>query len=337
MELVMGCDPHLDTYTTAVVDPTGRPHDRQQHSNTKTGWTQTIRICRRLGVTKVGVEGASGYGRGLATALTRAGIAVFEIPTRITAASRTSKGKTDPGDAVAVARATARGEGHSWADTPQLEALRVVVNRRETLVRAQTVDLNQLRALLVDIDPERAATLSRIRSKKALTELSKVRYHGDTHRDVAAQLIRSIARTCLTRHIEIAALTGMLKQLLPPEGRRLVAVIHGCGVITAATLCAELAGTNRFATHAKFAAWTGTAPIPVSSGRTDRHRLNRGGNRQANRALHTIIITQHRQHGEAHTYITRRCTEGKTPKEAIRAAKRHLARRIWKLLNNQPT
>jgi len=103
-------------------------------------------------------------------------------------------------------------------------------------------------------------------------------------------------------------------------------------LISAATLLAEMAGTDRFATDAKFANWAGAAPLQASSGRHQRHRLNRGGNRQINAVLHTIILTQRRHHGPAHTYLQRRRTEGKTEREAIRALKRHLARHIWKTL-----
>lgn len=331
--IAMGCDPHLDTFTAAVIDESGRPIDQRRCSNTPTGYAEAARMCRRHHLVTVGIEGASGHGRPLAAYLVQHGIEVIEVTSRVTAAGRDRAGKTDPGDAVVVARATAADRGHTWRHDPALEALRVLVHRRDSLVKAQTGDINQLRALLAEIDPDRAARMRRLRSKTVLTQLGRVRYGGNPHRVTIAAVIRQIARTCLDRRHHIHQLTTHITDLLPPSGHRLVEHIHGCGVITAATLIAELAGTAGFATAARFASWTGTAPIPVSSGRTDRHRLNRGGNRQANRALHTIIITQLQTSGEAAHYTHRRITEGKTRKEAIRAAKRHLARRIWKLLN----
>jgi transposase len=108
----------------------------------------------------------------------------------------------------------------------------------------------------------------------------------------------------------------------------------GCNTIVAAQLLSQFAGTDGFATDAKMAAWAGTAPLDASSGRQQRHRLSRGGNRQANRAIHTIVVTQHGTGGPAADYIARRISEGKTPKEAIRAAKRHITRRIWKTLHH---
>ncbi len=334
MSLAMGCDPHLDSFTVAVIDSHGRDLEHRRCPNNREGYVQAARLCRRYRIERVGIEGASGHGLGLAVYLFEHGFDVDQVSTRVTASGRDRDGKTDPGDAVVVARATAAGRGHQWSYDPTLEALRVVVHRREALIRAQTADINQLRALLAEIDPHRAATLGRLRSVRTFQQLSRVRYRGNPHRSTVAGLIRDIARTCLRRRHQITQLTRQLPQLLPEAGHRLTQQIPGCGVVTAATLLAELAGTGPITSHTKFAAWTGTAPIPVASGRTDRYRLNRGGNRQANRALHTIILTQHRTHGEAHHYIQRRIQEGKTRKEAIRAAKRHLARRIWKLIHN---
>jgi transposase len=325
----MGCDPHLDSITAAVVDGTGRPLERRRCPNTERGFTELARMCRRHGLDTVGIEGASSYGQPLAVFLTGKGIGVVDVAARVTAAGRDTAGKTDPGDAVVIARAVVAGRGHQWVYDPATEALRVVVHRRESLVRAQTADINQLRALLKEVDPERAATLTRLRSVTQLKQLARVRYGGNIHRQTVASTIRSIARTCLARRVEIDALTKALPGLLPAPARAMTRNVKGCGVITAAILFAEIAGADGFASHAKFAKWAGAAPIPVSSGRTNRHRLNRGGNRQANRALHIIIVTQQRSGGLAADYITRRQQEGKTTKEAIRAAKRHLARRLW--------
>ena len=330
--LAMGCDTHLDWFTAAVVNPYGQPVDQRRCHNGPAGYAEAVRMCRKHDITVVGIEGASSHGRPLAAYLTAQGIEVHDVPARVTAAGRDTGGKTDPGDAIAVAKAVASARGYRWIDDPDREALRVVVHRRETLVRAQTADINAMRALLTEIDPQRSASMGRLRSKRALQSLARVRYHGDTHRDTVAGMIRDIARECLRRREQINQLAKTIARLLPPEALRLIAEIEGCGVITAGILFAELAGTAGFATAAKFAKWAGAAPIPVASGRTDRYRLNRGGNRQANRALHIIIVTQHRRGGEAADYIRRRQSDGKTQKEAIRAAKRHLARRIWKLI-----
>lgn len=333
---VMGCDAHLDTVTVAVVDRVGAELETATLPNTPTGWGDTLEMCHRHGVSVVGIEGASGFGRRMAQTLTAAGIRVREVPTRLTARTRhvDGAGKTDPGDARTIARAVLNAHGHRWGDHPDYETLRVLTARREHLVRAQTAETNQLRALLIEINPERAAQLGRLRSVRSLEALTRIEATGDTHRRTVAQIITEIATGCLTRHHEIRQLTQRIEAVMPPAGKALIAEFHGCGVIVAAQILSQIAGSDGFATDAHMASWAGTAPLDVSSGRQQRHRLNPTGNRQTNRAIHTIILTQHRHHGEAAHYIQRRTTEGKTTKEAIRALKRHLTRRIWKTLHN---
>jgi transposase len=339
IELVAGCDPHLDSFTVAVIDRTGRRLDTTVLANRVSGWETAVKLCGRWGVSTVGIEGASGYGQPLARNLSQAGIGVIEVPTRLTARLRKvdGAGKTDPGDAAAIGRAVLAGQGSVWRDDPDAETLRIVSHRREELVRAQTQEINRLRALLAAIDPERAQTLGRIRSLAQLDRLTKLRYGGSRHRQTVAALIRRIGADCRHRLLQIRRLETDLKQLLPPAGHALINQIQGIGVITAAALLAEMAGTDGFATDAKMAAWAGTAPLDASSGRQQHHRLNRGGNRQANRAIHTIALTQLRHHGPAADYIARKTSQGKTRKEALRAVKRHITRQIWKTIRNTNT
>jgi len=339
MDLVMGCDPHLDSFTVAVVDQTGRCLETLTLPNRRSGWETAVGICRRLDLPTVGIEGASGYGQRLAQTLSAAGIRVLEVPTRLTARLRKvdGAGKTDPGDAAAIGRAVVSGQGSEWCDDPEGETLRIVTHRREELVRAQTQEINRLRALLAEIDPERAGTMTRIRNLSQLKVLTKVRYGGNRHRETVAVLIRQIAADCGSRLNQIRQLERTLKELLPKAGWTLVGNIQGIGVITAAVILAEMAGTDGFATDAQMAAWSGTAPLDASSGRQQRHRLNRGGNRQANRAIHTIALTQLRHQGQTFNYVKRRTAQGKTQKEALRAVKRHITRQIWKTIRNTNT
>ncbi len=332
MAHVMGCDPHLDTFTAAVVDDLGRRLEITAGANSRHGWSQAVRLARRHRVTRVGIEAASGYGRSLAETLTGAGFEVVEIPTRLTANWRKARSgsKSDQGDAELIARATAAGEGSTWTNQAEAEALRVLVHRRRALVKAQTAEATQLRALLAEIDPPRAAATPRLRSTRAFTALSRVRYRGNPHREMAATVIRQAAASCRRRLQDIRQLEHRIAQLLPPTGRRLADTIPGIGVWGAAVICAEMAGTDGFASDRAFAKWAGVAPLQASSGRIQRHRLNRGGNRRVNHVIHTAILYQLRNQGEAATYITRRETQGRTRPEAIRAAARHLARRIWK-------
>lgn len=147
----MGCDPHLDTVAVAVVDGAGiRVLDEQVVANTVAGHGEVAAMCRSLGVSQVGIEGASGYGRALAVTLHRAGVAVWEVPTRATVTGRRRQGrsKSDPIDARAIARAVVAGDAHRWSNDTDLETLRRLVNRRETLVKQQSQAINQLRALI---------------------------------------------------------------------------------------------------------------------------------------------------------------------------------------------
>ena len=144
-----------------------------------------------------------------------------------------------------------------------------------------------------------------------------------------------IARDELRRLRELTHTINALKPRSPsssPRSRRSWSPSPGCGPLTAAKLVGEIAGADRFSTDAKLARAAGIAPIPASSGRTDRHRLDRGGNRQINAAIHRIAVTRARCHPETQDYIARKKAEGKTNRDAIRCLKRHLARRIWHLL-----
>ncbi|NIV87883.1 MAG: IS110 family transposase [Actinobacteria bacterium] len=332
----MGCDVHLDTIAAAVVDGTGAEIEGVTVPNTVTGWEQLTGLVADYQIGTVGIEGASGFGRRFAATLVAADIEVREVPTRLTARQRRTDGagKTDPGDARTIARATARGQGSRWTNDDTLETVRVLHVRREHLVNTQTADINQLRALIVELDPAIASELKRLRSARDFRTLTTFEFPTNTrHQSTVVGLIRSIAQDCLDRLDQIRLLERQLETVMPPAGNALIATLTGCSTVTAARILAEIAGTDRFGTDAKMAAWAGTAPLDASSGRQQRHRLNRGGNRQVNRALHTIIVTQTRHGGEAAHYLTRRLHEGKTRREAIRAAKRHLTRRIWKILH----
>ena len=170
-------------------------------------------------------------------------------------------------------------------------------------------------------------------SRHQFVTLTTFEADGDVHREMVAQLIRELAAACLHRWEQVRQLKRELDKLMPQAGRRIIDTIPGAGVIATAQLLAELAGTNGFTTEAEMAAWAGIAPLDASSGRQQRHRLNRGGNRQANKVIHLIVTTQLKPGGEAAAYVARRISEGKTKREAIRAAKRYVARRIWRTLH----
>ena len=336
---MMGCDPHLDTISASVLDQIGRELQAVTVPNRPDGWARLAELADKYQVEKVGIEGASGYGVPLARILNGLEFGVFEVPTRLTARRRRvdGAGKTDPGDARTIARAVLVGDGYRWSDTPHLETIRVLTARREQLVGQQTADINQLRALVSEIDPERAASTPRLRSSRAIRRFITISIDDPTHyQQTLLDLIEEIGKTCLDRAVRIRALESRMRNDLPAAGQALIDRFMGCDLITACQILAEIAGTDTFATDAKFAAWTGTAPLDASSGRQHHHRLNRGGNRQANRAIHTIVLTQVRKHGEAADYVHTRNPHNKRKQKAIaiRAAKRHVARQVWKTLRD---
>jgi transposase len=338
METVMGCDPHLDTISASVVDGIGRELEAVTVPNNLTGWTRLGQLATDHQINRVGIEGASGHGVVLSRILDGVGFEVLEIPTRLTARRRRidGAGKTDPGDARTIARAVAAGEGHRWADTPHLETIRVLTVRREQLVTHQTADINQLRALMAELDPERAAATSRLRSSAAIRRfITTTINQPSAYQQTLIDLIAEIGHTCLDRLDRIRHLESRMRKSLPAAGHALIHRFVGCDLITACQILSQTAGIDGFATDAKFAAWSGTAPLDVSSGRQQHHRLNRGGNRQANRAIHTIVLTQLKHDGQARHYLQQRNpANNKKRRIVIRAAKRHVARQVWKVLRD---
>jgi transposase len=267
------------------------------------------------------------------------GEAVVRVAPKLTVRERNvarERGKSDVIDAVAVARAALR-EGLEKLPTAKLAGpeldVRLLVDHRERLVAQRTALSNDLRWHLHDLWPEtvippRALAArgwqTRVAARLARAEqTARVRVARDELRR-----IRELTRSIDELHAELAALVSTLAPRLLAE--------RGCGVLTAAKLLGEIADVTRFATDAKLARSAGSAPIPASSGRTQRHRLDHGGNRQLNCALHRLAVTRGRLDPETAAYLARRQAEGKTRREAIRCLKRHLARRVWHLLQPDP-
>jgi transposase len=264
---------------------------------------------------------------------------VVRVPPKLLAGARNSareRGNSDLLDAVAIARAAIR-EGLDTLPVAQLAGpeldVRLLVDHRERLVAQRTALINDLRWQLHDLWPEdevppRALITSRWQNRVGrrlgrCDQTARVRIARDELRR-----IRDLARAITELEHELATLVARLAPRLLAE--------RGCGVLTAAKLIGEIAGVSRFQTDAKLARTAAAAPIPASSGRTDRHRLDRGGNRQINWALHRIAVTKARVDPETAAYLTRKQAEGKSRREALRCLKRHLARRVFKLLQPAP-
>ena len=260
---------------------------------------------------------------------------VLRVPTKLMADSRRAartRGKSDSIDAIAVARAALR-EGldtlpAAHLDGPELD-LRLLVDHRERLVRQRVALNNTLQWHLHDLWPELELPGGALFSTKWSTRIA--RRLARAEQTMRVRIARDELRRLRELTQSIRALEAEIAQLVAQVAPQLLSE-PGFGPLTAAKLVGEIAGADRFATDAKLARAAGLAPIPVSSGKTNRHRLDRGGNRQINAAIHRIAVTRARCHPETRDYIARKLTEGKTHRDAIRSLKRHLARRIWRLL-----
>jgi transposase len=335
--ITVGVDAHLDSLQLAAVANGGPTLAAMAVPNSHEGFGAAVGFATQAGTERWAIEGGGSYGRAFGRFLVDRGHQVVEVPTwRIDQLRRKGSGhKSDQRDAELAARVDHADSLSQIRRPASAEALRVLRNHRNSLVREQTASINRIRARLAEIDPQRGARLGRVRSERALSSLARVAYRGDVYRETLAMVIRDEAKTAKSRRRLIVFLERSLKELLPPGGVALKQVV-GISTVGAATVLGEIGDIGRFPTVAAFAAWCGTAPLDASSGRHQRHRLNRRGNRQVNRVFHTAILTQLGCGGPAADYVAKRMAEGKTKNEAIRAACRHLAANVWRLLRNQP-
>jgi transposase len=343
--IVIGADTHKRTHALAAVDAgTGARVGERTIGAEDAGHLAALRWARDLDRDRVwAIEDCRHVSRRLEQALVAAGERVIRVPARLMGASRRGErtpGKSDQIDALAVARAVLR-EGIerfpvAFLDEQAME-IRLLADHRDDLVTERTRAQNRLRWHLVELCPDLEASLPK-RSLDRPVQLDRIdrrlrRLPTGARVRVARELLTRIRR--LTR--EANALHAELRTRVRAQRPRLLAET-GCGTLIAATLIGRTAGAERFATDARFARQTGTAPIPASSGQHNRHRLHRGGDRQLNRALHMIALTRAAHDPDTRAYLDRKLAEGKTRSEALRCLKRHLARRFHRILTEpQPT
>jgi transposase len=339
--IVIGADTHKRSHTVAAVDAaTAHVLGERTLSARQRSFDVLLAWARSHGAERVwAIEDCRHVSGALERFLLARGEAVLRVAPKLTVRERKAvreSGKSDSIDAVAIARAALR-EGLDTLPVAQLAGpeldVRLLVDHRERLVAQRTALSNDLRWHLHDLWPEteippRALTTvswqTRVAGRLTRAEqTARVRIARDELRR-----IRELTRAITDLHAELATLVASLAPRLLAE--------RGCGVLTAAKLLGEIAGVSRFATDAKLARTAGSAPIPASSGRTQRHRLDRGGNRQLNCALHRLAVTKGRLDPETAAYLARKQLEGKTRRDAVRCLKRHLARRVWHLLQPDP-
>jgi len=333
VEVAIGVDPAKGSLAVAAVDPLGRVLDAREFSNDPRGHRALLGWIRERGPNRViGIECSLSYGASVSRHLLGAGEDVREVPTTLTARERRrrhAQGKSDLVDSVAIARIVASGEVLSSAHRVEaLTDLRALVDYRDQLVRARTQVANRAHADLVNIRPGYEREVPNLRAKRHQAK-ARSRLRGD--RSVRAELVRRRLGELSRLEGEIVAMDRRIEAMVRNVGTTLTE-IPGVGSLIAAKILGEVGDPSRVRSKAAFAVLSGTAPLSASSGQTHRHRLNRGGNRQLNWALHYIALVQCRIFPEAQAYMARQREIGKTHKEAMRCLKRHLSNVVYRHL-----
>lgn len=334
-EVIVGVDTHADQHTAAAINGLGQILEVIEVPTTAAGYRRLVRWARGLGrFERAGVEGTGAYGAGLARHLASEKITVIEVD-RPNRQRRRRRGKSDPTDAEAAARAVLAGDATTIPKdrTGAVEAVRVLHLTRRSAVKAKTQAGNQIKDLVLTA-PEPVRAQLRAKTTRQRVQVAATWRPGQVTDPATAtrRALRDLARRWQALHEEIKALEADLLRLLHQLVPTLLAE-PGVGIDVAAKLVLA-AGENpdRLASEASFAALCGTSPVEASSGKHTAHRLNQGGNRQANNALHTVVLYRWRACPETTDYIQRRRAEGKTDWAIRRCLKRTLARRFHRLL-----
>jgi transposase len=335
VEVIVGVDTHADTHVAVAIDQLGRHLGQLEIPTTLRGYRQLRSWARTLGsFDRAGVEGTGTYGAGLTAFLAADNVEVIEV-NRPNRQHRRRHGKSDPTDAHAAARAVLSGEAIA---TPKardgvVESIRVTQIVRRSAIKARTQAAHQVTSILHSAPDQVRDELRKLNPKQRAERAARWRPGtGTDPLSATRRAIRRLAQRWLSLTDEINDLDAELDQLVHLAAPTLLAEF-GVGPDVAAKLIVA-AGDNpdRCATEASFAALCGASPIPASSGKTTRHRLNRGGDRQANNALWTVAIVRLAHHPETRAYAERRTTEGLSRMEITRCLKRTLARRFHRIL-----
>ncbi|MEU9339449.1 IS110 family transposase [Streptomyces sp. NPDC048290] len=334
--VIGGIDTHTDAHQAAVIDTIGRHLATESFETTPDGYQRLLEWLRSHGeLLAVGLEGTGTYGAEIARLLTANGVTIVEVD-RPDRKARRDNGKSDPVDAYAAATAvlSGRATGTPKARNGIVEAIRTLRVARGSAVKARTQTINQIRTLIVTAPAAMREKLRGLATGELIDTLARSRPAGDLADPACAARVtlRRLARRYQLLCEEITDADKEIGPLVTQAAPRLVA-LPGIGPETAGQLLTS-AGDNpdRLKSEASFAHLCGAAPVPASSGRTNRHRLNRGGDRQANKALHTIVLVRMRYDQRTREYVARRTAEGMTRKDIIRCLKRFVAREVYRHL-----
>lgn len=332
-KVVIGVDPHKASNTLVVIDGDERVLARRRFANDRAGYREMKLFVREFGDRVWAVEGARGVGAGLAQRLVAEAESVLNVPAKLSARVRALGGgsgrKTDAADAFAVAVAGLRARSlQPVRPDDAVEILAILTGRRQELTHERISTVNRLHEVLCQLIPGGAKR--NLTGAKARSMLSTARPRaavGKARKQLALDYVSELERLD-------ARLKDLKKQIseVVDEHRTTLVEVAGIGKLGAGKILAEVIDVRRFPSKAHFASYTGTAPVDVSSGDNDRHRLNRGGNRRLNHVLHVAAITQARMRGPGRDYYLRKRAAGKTHLEAIRCLKRRLSDVVFRCL-----
>ncbi len=335
-DLILGVDTHKEFHHAAVINHVGKSIADRKFDATTAGYSDLINWATGVGrIGRAGVEGTGSYGAGLTRELTRRGIPVIDViaPDK---QLRRLRGKTDQIDAYNAARAVLNELATAVPKKQDgfVEALRVLRTSRRLQVKQRTEIMNQLQGLIVSAPADLRMGLAKLKAKNLALRCAKlpVRQADDLVMTETKNVLRSLGKRYVELLTETDRLLKRLGEIVKEYASELLAA-HGVGPDVAATMLI-VAGENvdRLGSESAFAHLIGTAPIQASSGKTTRHRLNRGGHRQGNSAAYRIVMVRMKSHEETREYVVKALARGKTKREAMRLLKRYVAREMFQIL-----
>lgn len=335
---VADVDTHSDTHTLAVVTNQGAVEFTEQFTANQDGYTALLeRLQGVAGLATVGVEGTNSYGAELTRRLSAAGFTVLEV-LRPTRRVRRMDGKSDPVDAIAAARQVLTGDGTSIPKhtNSSVEALRYLLTTRRNLINAASRMIQVIKSLLVTAPEPVRAWLRDLGTPTLVATLAACRPGTDMSDPAIAakHTLKLLARDYQRLHGEADDLENRMSELVATINPAILEVFGSGPIISAQLLVTAGYNSERISNEAQFAHLCGAAPIPASSGKTRRFRLNRGGDRQANSALHRIALVRMRDETRTRDYVQRRSNDNRSSKEILRCLKRAIAREIYHVLRN---
>jgi transposase len=332
-QVIIGVDPHKLSATIEVVDHLEQMLGSGRFTTDRAGYSAMRNYAKSWSERVWAVEGANGVGRPLAQRLLESGEQVVDVPAKLAARVRLfdtgHNRKTDALDAHSVAVLAVRTPNLRILRVDrELEALRMLTDRRAALTRRRVQTVCRLQALLTELLPGQAKRdITALQAKRLLATVRPRDIAGKTRRRIAAEELAEL----IVVDTKIKRATAELKAVVLARDSRLMD-IDGVGAVVAARILADVGDVARFADRNRFASWTGTAPLDASSGEQDRHRLSRAGNRRVNHMIHIAAVTQIRLDTEGRAYYRRKRAEGKKPMEAMRCLKRRISDAIYRQL-----